>query len=831
MSIELNDKKIQSAGSWQDFFVPTYSERIKKAKKRALATPEICLERARAEMKAYEQYKNEPRLIQRARVFETYLRDKTIFILEDELIVGNISGKPRGSQISGEIMADFIDTELDDPVKDFEVRRYDKHIVHPEERRELREVLLPYFKGKTIGDYQLERVDAEIIEKACPTVSSCPHIPNLGDVSMNRDVGHQMANYEKVLRKGLKGIREEVEWYMAQLDQPYMHYGLQEKRDFYKAVLITLDAAMAYARRYADLAREMAVKETNPKRKRELKRIAEVCEQVPTNPARDWWEALQSVWMIHVLVWCELSGWVHCFGRFDQYMYPFYKKSVIDEKAMSRDEALELLECFWIKTAEFTQLTRYEHAVFTTGQGLSQALVIGGQTRDGKDACNDVTMLCLEAEEQVGVVQPETAMRIWEGTPDKYLRKAVEVIRLGRGKPKFVGDQKGIQMVSKAYPDRSIEDWREYAVLGCTETDLPHITMGHLYEGISSTPKLLELVLNNGKCALCGKQIGPLTGNPRTFESIEAVRQAFRKQVFYWMEYLAKGIKVLKEGQAIRLPAPFCSSLAEGPLQKGLDITQGGSWYTNYGLFLSGLANTADSLAVIDKLIYRDKKITWDQLLEAIKANWKGYESLRQLCINSVPKYGNDDDFADDWASWVMDTWYDSVDWINTRKDLVPYWGGTYLGATNIAVINVMFGEMAGGLPNGHIYPKPHAETLSPVQGMDKNGPTAVIKSVSKLPTHRFALGGAINLRLSPQLVATDRDLDNFVAFLRTIEELGIYHVQFNVVSSDLLHNAMKEPENYKDLMVRVASYCTYFVDLSKEQQLDIINRTEHQGW
>ncbi len=253
--------------------------------------------------------------------------------------------------------------------------------------------------------------------------------------------------------------------------------------------------------------------------------------------------------------------------------------------------------------------------------------------------------------------------------------------------------------------------------------------------------------------------------------------------------------------------------------------------YTTYGLFLSGLADTADSLAVIDKLIYRDKKITWDQLLEAIKANWTGYENLRQLCINGVPKYGNDDDFADGWAGWVMDTWYDSVDYINTQKDLLPWWGGKYLGGTIIGILNVNYGQKTGALPNGHINPKPFAETMSPSQGMDKKGPTAVMKSVSKLPAPRVALGGPVNLRLSPQLLATDRDLDNFVSFLRAVEELGVYHAQYNVVSSEHLRKAMKDPEHYKDLIVRVASYCVYFVELVEEQQLDIISRTEQQGW
>ena len=236
-------------------------------------------------------------------------------------------------------------------------------------------------------------------------------------------------------------------------------------------------------------------------------------------------------------------------------------------------------------------------------------------------------------------------------------------------------------MLAKGYPELTIKEWREYSLLGCTETNLPHITMGNLYEANSVAAKLLELVIHNGKCAICGKQIGPLTGDPRTFESIEGVRQAFREQVFYWMKYNAKGAKVLKEVQSAWYPAPFSSSLSEGPLQKGIDITQGGSWFTTYAVFLAGLADTADSLGVIDKLIFQEKKVTWDELTKALKADWKGYDNLRHLCINGVPKYGNDNDYADEWAAWVMDTWYDSVDWINTQRELFPSWGGRFVGA------------------------------------------------------------------------------------------------------------------------------------------------------
>ncbi|MGA9696424.1 MAG: pyruvate formate lyase family protein, partial [Dehalococcoidales bacterium] len=653
---------------------------------------------------------------------------------------------------------------------------------------------------------------------------------DIADRSMMRDAGHQMANYEKVLHKGLKGVREEVQYQLAQVDQTYDHYQLQQKKDFYTAVLITIDAAIAYAQRYADLAQVKTSSETDPKRKKELEQIAKVCRQVPANPARTWWEAVQSVWLVHVVISCELSALVHCFGRFDQYMYPYYKKSVMDEKSMTRQEALELLECFWIKT-NGSILRNYALVRVLTGMGLGNVLTMGGQTRDGKDACNEVTMLCLDADIQTGVLLPETAMRIWSGTPDKYLRKAAELVRLGRGKPKFIGDKKGVHLLAKAYPELSVEDWREYALLGCTETNLPNITMGSIFEGVNVVAKIMELVLNNGKCAVCGKQIGPLTGDPRTFESIEGVRKAFRTQVFYWMTYLAKGAKTLKETQSAWYPAPFSSSLAEGPLQKGIDITRGGAWFTNYGFFLAGLADTADSLGVIDRLIFREKKVTWDELSKALKANWVGYENLRQLCINGVPKYGNDNDYADAWAAFVMDTWYDAIDWINTQKELAPKWGGRYIGAMTTGSNTVAYGHNVGSLPGGRIYPNPLADTMSPVQGMDKNGPTAVIKSAAKLPMHRFALGGPLNLRLSPQLVAGERDIDNLMSFLRAIEAEGVYQVQFNIVSSEVLRKAMKEPEKYRDLMVRVASFTVYFTDLTSEQQLDIINRTEHSGW
>ncbi len=833
MAIELGNKSVKEVGSWQEVFKPIRSERVKKARSRVRKEAEICLERVRAELKAYRQYKDQPSIIQRARFLETFLKDKTTLIQEDELIVGTVGSKPRSAFVTTANIAS-IAAEMDDPVKDFSVRPYDKILIHPEERRELREEIIPAVKGESLSlfEYNMKNVDPDILEHAAPGVSACPHIPVIGDVSMTREAGHMFLNFDKVLCKGLRGIKAEVRAKMAELDQPYRQFDRKQRKEFYDSVLITLDAATAYFQKYAKLAREMAAKEADPRRKKELEHIAEVCDRVPENPARDWWEALQSVWFVFSLSWMEHATFaIHFLGRIDQILYPFYKKTVEDEKSITREEALELLECFLVKFNEPAWALNYEWSQWATGQGLAQTMVIGGQTREGKDACNEVTLLVLEAMEQLRLNQPEFAMRVWEGTPDKYLKKAAELIRLGLGYPKFMGDRKGIQMAARAYPDLTVEDWRQYAVAGCSEIGLPYITMDNGYESIALASKWIELVLSNGKCAICGKQIGLGTGDPRTFESMDQVKDAYRRQVFHWGEYMARAEKIFKENQSQWYPAPFCSAFAEGPLDRGRDITRGGAWYTVYGFLLASIADAADSLGVIDKLVYRDHKITWDQLIEAVNANWEGHENLRQLCVNGVPKYGNDDDYADDWSIWIANVWADLIDWLNTRKDLTPSWGGRYLAGGLVAVASTQFGELVGATPNGRAHPLPVADTCSPVQGADRNGPSAVIKSFGKLPTHRWALGGLINIRLSPSLFTTDADLERFAAFIRACEELGLYHVQFNIISAELLRNAMKEPEKHRDLLVRVASYVAYFTELSPNQQMDIINRTEQQGW
>lgn len=819
-------------GSWGVTFVRTLSGRVKEAVRRLIESkPGFCLEHARAEMKAYEQYKDQPRIIQQARVFETYLRDKTIYIQAGELLVGNVVSGNRFSQIKGELYYKFISAEMDDPVKDYAIRGFDEYNISPEVRKELKDEILPYFKGRCFEDRVFSIADNDLKEKDFVTTASCWHMPNFGDTMIQRDSGHQTHNYEKILMKGLKGIREEVEWNKTQLEQSYSRIKKKERLDFYKACLISLDAAMAYARRYAALAREMATTETDVKRKKELEEISEIIERVPANPATNWREAMQSLFFIHVLVYCEVANAANGYGRFDQYMYPYYKKSVIDEKSMTRDDALELLELFLVKINEHTELHNFEGTQALMGFTMAMQMNIGGQDKDGKDAVNDVSWLVLDAEEQVGMVEPDIGVRIFEDTPDEFIKRVCEIIRLGRGKPKFFFDRMAMQMLSKGYPDYSIEDLREYVISGCTEMYLPYVTMLHSFCGMTNMAKVMELVLNNGKCRFCDKQIGPLTGDPRKFESIGSVKEAFSKQAKYWIEYLCRGIIPQIDTQAKFNHAPFASCLLDGPLQKGLDLIEGGCSHTHYGYWVAGIADVADSFSVIDKLIYRDKKITWEQLLAAIENDWEGYDELRGLAVNRVPKYGNDDDYADSFAAFVMDTWCNAFDWINTQKDMLPSIGGQHVASSAIVTMSVGFGIGTAALPNGRKSGVPLADTCAPSQGMDKKGPTAVIKSLAKLPLNRNILGNCLNQRLSTQLVATDEDLDKFVAFVKAAEEMGLYEIQFNVISVDLLRKAMKEPEKHKDLLIRVASYTAYFVELSEQVQLDIINRTEQLSW
>ena len=822
---------VSTVDTWQHYFKRNVTPRVDKAIKRAVRTPEVCLEHALTEIEVHKETDGKvPHIIQRAMIFKRFQETRTLNIYDDELIVGNVNSKVRGSLIFGYLLGNQLDKELDDPVYDYEIRPNDRHHISKEERKIIHEQIIPFFKGHCMEDEIYASAEGDVKDKAFAG-GICPHLPNFADLMTRADAGHALANYEKVLKIGLNGIRKELEFYKAENEAGYEHFYNKEKADFYRAAEISLEGAEILCNRYSKLASDMAEKEEDPKRKAELLEISRITKKVPMEPADTWQEAVQSVWMTQVLILGEQMNYADSFGRFDQYMYPYYKKTVEEDKTMTREEALEILECFWVKTSEWTQLYDYNSASVQVAFPITQNLLIGGQTKQGEDACNEVTMLCLEAEEQVGMIQPEIAMRIWKGTPTKYLRKAAEVVRLGRGKPKFYGDSKAIQMMHHAYPDMSLEDLRDYVVIGCVEISMPHITQQHSASGIFNIGKILDLTLHNGKCSMCGEQLGPETGDPRDFKSMDEFMEAYRKQNDYFMNIMGKAVTTEMKVQEKWSEAPFTSCLLEGPMQKGKDLIQGGCWNTSFGLMLAGSANTGDSLAVIDTLVYNEKKVTMDELIQALDDNWEGHERLHQLCINGVPKYGNDNDYADSWVAKAQDIWYDSIDELNKHRENFPEYGGMFRGASCLGNSAVTAGMACGALPDGFMKGAPMADAMSPTQGRDINGTTAVQKSMSKLPSERFEMGTLLNQRLSPQMLATEEDLDRFVDYLRAFEELGNYHVQFNVIDSKVLYDAIDHPEEYQDLLVRVASYVAFFIEIDPVGQMDIIHRTEQEAW
>ncbi len=827
-------KKDQKVETWGRLQKKTCSERVKTA----IATVRgaehgFCLERAYAEMDAYKNYPDVPRVLLRARMLESYLKNKTITIRPYEILVGDYTSKLGYAPFFGEYYYEFVKNELDDPVKDFAIRGFDEFRALDEEtRKELREVILPFYEDKNFQHLILdELMDPVVKDKAVPMAARVGTVPAVAQLMIQTDIGHTVLNYPKVLTKGFNGIKADILAEKEKVERAYYTGDRQKKLDFYDAMLICLDAGIAYSNRYAALAAQMAEAEKDPVRKAELEEIARVCAKVPAEPAADFREAMQAMIMVHVLQYCEVINVSQGFARMDQYLYPFYMKSVYEDKTLTRAQATELIELWEVKLNEIVEIYNYDNAQTQMGFTLSLQGILGGQTADGKDAVNELSFVILDAEEQVGMKEPDFGCRIFDGTDPKFIKRVAEVIRLGRGKPKYFFDNTTIECMKSGYPDLPIESLREYIATGCTEIFIPFVTMCDSYVAIMNVPKIMELTIHNGRCALTGEQIGLQSGDVRNFKSIGQFKKAFEKQMQYWVEYACRSVKVQMDAQDDFSFSPLSSALLEGPIEKGRDICEGGCWYTTYGVWFAGIAQAADAITSIDKLVFKDKKCSWEELQTALLNDWEGYENLREYDINKVPKYGNDDDYADSNAAFVMDTWCDIIEYVNTRSDLIPEQGGKYICSSIVATSPTGLGLSVGALPGGRKKFMPLSDTSSPEHGMDHEGPSAVVRSNAKLPQGRNPMGNCLNQRLNPQMLATDEDTERFAAFVKGCGKAGIAEIQFNVISSDVLRKAMEKPDEYRDILVRTASYSAYFVDMNKRCQYDIIDRTEQTKW
>jgi len=782
--------------------------RTRKLKERALnIKPAICCERASIFTEVFKQTENEPQIIRRAKGFKKVLEEMSIFIGEDELLVGNVVSSPRGAPVFPEVAANWLDKELNT----FETRRIDKFKISNETKKVIRGVI-HYWKNKTIEDRVRSIMPEEtlnLVDFEYPVVSPQNMINNM--------IGHLILDYNKTLKLGFKAIQSNVNQKLKELELTNPEN--IQKKQFYRAELIVCDGAINYIKRYARKAAQFSKKELNEKRKDELKKIAHICEWISINPPRNFYEAIQLYLFVHILGHFETDAQAISTGRFDFLLYPYFEKD-IKRNILKKEDALELLECFWIKNFEMNHLFDKECSTYFGGYAIVENMILGGKTEDGKSSVNELSYLCLEAEDRMKLTQPAIAVRISENTPYKFKKKACEVVRRGGGKPSFFNDKIIIpQLLSENIP---LKKARNYAIVGCVEPTSVGDTYGWTNAAMFNLAKCLELALNDGVCRLNNKQYGIHSGNPTNFTSFSEVMKAFREQVAYFVKHMVIALNTIDLVHAELCPLPFLSLMIDNCIEKGQDISKGGARYNYTGPQGVGLADVADSLAAIKKLVFEENRIKMRDLIKALNKNFEGrWSSLRELLISQAPKYGNDEDYVDFVAKEVASIYCEEVEKYKNPR------GGKYRPGLYPVSANVPLGERVGALPNGRKAKTPLADGISPTHGSDKNGPTAVLKSVAKIEHIKATNGTQLNQLLSPSILEGSKGLKSFINLIESYFELQGLHVQFNVVSIDTLKYAKLHPEHFKTLLVRVAGYSAYFVELDDSIQDDIIKRTE----
>jgi pyruvate formate-lyase/glycerol dehydratase family glycyl radical enzyme len=784
------------------------SERITKLRKSMLVTPQICIERGYLLTESYKETESDPVLIRRAKALDKILKNMTVFIDDGELIVGRTTSKVRGGALVPEVRSDWYLEEMDT----FSTRDWDKYAPLTEEEKLKMQKIIPYWEGKALYD----KWCAMIPESA---LSLDHKIQSSGGFCENgHHYAHVAVDYERVVTRGLKDVKEQVEEELEKLNLAVVEDF--EKYQFLTAAHITLEAADSFAKRYADLAVSMAQKETDVHRKAELKKIADVCSRVPENPAESFYEALQSVWFIYVVLMVEGWGAGMSLGRPDQYLYPFYKKD-LEENKITEDEVRELIALLYIKMNGSIALASKEVATVLGGFPIIQGVTLGGLTKDGRDAVNELSYLFLDAEKEVGLSGEDIVIRVHKNTPDAFLIRACEVAKQNRGKLKFISDDTVIQqLLSIGIP---IDHARGYILTGCNSPVVPAVSFD-LAAVTVNLPLMLELALNNGMSRLTGEQIGPQTGDPRTFTSYDEAWNAYKKQVEALIKIPCLLRNLDKQVYAEFTPCPFQSSLYNGCIEKGRDITNGGTApYMAHTIAFGGAPNVGDSLAAIKKAVFEDKKLTMDRLIDALDKNFEGEEEVLHI-LGSAPKFGNDDDYVDTIVNDVL------MHASNEVKKYPSFAGAKPNTAAVVVTANVPLGKIVGALPDGRKAGEPIAEGgVSPHQGRNVSGPTATMRSVTKLDQQNLSAGSVLNMRFNPAVLKDEAKMRKFSTLVRTFCETGGSLVQFNIVDTDMLREAQRHPEKHRDLLVRVATYSAYFVELSPELQNDIIARMEFE--
>ncbi|MGN1413974.1 MAG: glycyl radical protein [Anaerovoracaceae bacterium] len=778
-------------------------ERISRLRQQVLVTPEVCVEKARYMTQSYKETEGEPSYYRRAKALEWILRNITVSISDDELIVGRVTSKARGGALSPEINCRWYVDQLEL----LSERPSDRFRPIPEETKQEIKEIVAYWEGKSLCDYWHETVSEEA--KKLTGI-----LFNGGSFCCNTQYyGHITVQYEKVLRLGISGIRKEVEEAQSRLDPDKD----AEKTEYLNAMKIALNSAVILAHRYGDLAKKMAEEECSEKRRAELLQIEKICRKVPEFPAETFREAIQSTWFVYMAVMIESWGAGPSLDSIDKYLYPYYEKDM-EKGILSDEEAFLLISMFFVKCNE--QLTIYHTDATKTFGGMSSRVSVnlGGKKADGTTAVNPLSYLFLEAERIVACGE-DMVVQVDSETPEDFLILAVEVARDVHGKIKFVGDEViAGNLISYGIPAEKVH---ELVVTGCNTMGIPGVTL-EAPGGILNLPLLLDLALYNGYSHHLGIQLGPETGNAAKFTGWEDVFDAFKAQFEYFLPYIMEIRDKDKALYGKYMPAPFQSALYDTCIAHGTDVMNGPEGvYMAFGISLAGLPNVGDALETIKEAVFKENLFTMDTLLKACMNNFEGYDDILHL-INKLPKFGNDMDEVDDLVNQVLTYCSDKV------AEYPGYLGARSTVAAATITADVPHGQNVGAQPDGRRAGEPIAEGgISPHQGRNQSGATSTFRSVAKLNHQKLGNGSVLNMRFDPAAVDSEIKVRKLADLVRTFHMMGGFLVQFNIVSTETLRAAQRNPEDYKDLIVRVATYSAYFIELSRELQEDIISRLE----
>ena len=785
------------------------TERVAKLRQSSLDTkPWLSIERARLLTQFYDR-RNGPLSVplMRANALAYIMEHRTIAIGPGELIVGERGPAPKGTPTFPELcchsMEDFAILDSREKIS---------YTVNEEAERIQREEIIPYWQGHTMRD--------RIFAAMEPAWKDAYEAGIFTEFMEQRSPGHTVLG-DVIYRKGLADLQTEVAESLARLDF-FNDPEAYDKQQELQAMAVAAGAVIRLAERHAELAEHLAAAETDAHRQSELEEIAEVCRHVPAYAPRNFREALQSYWFVHLAVVTELNTWdSFCPGHLDQHLYPFYQRE-IDAGSLTREQARELLECFWVKfnnqpAPPKVGVTAAESGTYTDFCNINT----GGLKPDGSSAVNDLTYLILDVIDEMRLLQPSSNLQLSRKSPDQFLKRGLEIVRKGWGQPSIFNADMVVEELLRQ--GKSIEDARAGGTSGCVETGA-FGREAYILTGYFNLPKVLEIALNNGLDPRTGKQIGIETGDPRQFQTYEQVFAAFRRQLHHFIDIKIRGNNVIERLYARHMPAPFLSLLVEDCIAKGKDYHDGGPRYNSTYIMAVAPGTCTDSLAAIKYHVFDRRTLAVTDLLEALAANFDGRESTRLMLWNKTPKYGNDDDYADAILAQVFDAFFEEVNGRpNTR-------GGAYRVNYLSTTCHVYFGSVTGATPDGRKAWEPLSDGISPVQGADRRGPTAVIKSASKMD-HARTGGTLLNQKFTPRTVEGEEGLDNLAHLVRAYFKLDGHHIQFNVVTAETLREAQAHPECHRDLIVRVAGYSDYFCDLTTALQDEIIARTEQTGF